>query len=259
MSKLSAWLAIFAVVTATPLLHAQFTASTDLDFSSGKYGQAIRTEIYTYDVSGEYAYKDWTGKIVLPLYERVTGPGGVFPKIGRVGKVKRVVGSTQAKKTNDGFGDVDVSLAYDAYHNDSNGWDISVTGEVKFGTASAAKGLGTGRADYSPSVAISRTMGKFTPWVSFGYRRVGKPASFQLRDYYYGSAGVSYAIDDDDSVAVSFDSSERSSLGSNVDNDASIEVSRDLDKSWSVGLTVLAGLSTAAPDIELTGSASYKY
>jgi hypothetical protein len=259
MPKLNALLAVFSAVTVAPLLHAQFTASTDLDYSSGKYGQKIRTEIYTYDVSGEYVYKDWTGKIVLPLYENVTGPGGVLPKIGRVGKVNRVIGFTQTKRTNDGFGDVDVSLTYDAYHNDNNGWDISVTGEVKFGTASAAKSLGTGRADYSPSVAVSRTMGKFTPWVSFGYRRVGKPAGFQLRDYWYGSAGVSYAIDDNDSVTVSFDSSERSSLGSDVDNDASIEVSRDLDKSWNVGLTVLAGLSTAAPDIELTGSASYKY
>jgi hypothetical protein len=259
MPKLNALLAIFSVVTVSPLLHAQFTASTDLDFSSGKYGQKIRTEIYTYDVSGEYVYKDWTGKIVLPLYEKITGPGGVLPKIGRVGKVNRVVGFTQTKKTEDGFGDVDVSLTYDVYHNDNNGWDISATGEVKFGTASAAKGLGTGRADYSPSVEISRTMGKFTPWVSFGYRYVGKLAHSQLRDYWYGSGGVSYEIDDDDSVAVAFDSSERSSVGSNVDNDASINVSRDLDKSWNVGLTVLAGLSTAAPDIELTGSASYKY
>jgi hypothetical protein len=259
MLKFNALLAIFSVVTVTPLLHAQFTAATDLDYSSGKYGQQIRTEIYTYDVSGEYTYKDWTGKIVLPLYERITGPGGVLPKIGRVGKVNRVIGFTQTKKTNDGFGDVDVSLSYDAYHNDNNGWDITLTGEVKFGTASASKGLGTGRTDYSPSVEISRTMGKFTPWVSFGYRRVGKPAGFQLRDYWYGSAGVTYDIDDNDSVAASFDSSERSSLGSNVDNDASIEVSRQLDKSWSVDLTVLGGLSTAAPDIELTGSASYKY
>jgi hypothetical protein len=259
MSKLSTLLAIFSVVTATPLLHAQFTASTDLDYSSGKYGQTIRTEVYTYDVSGEYVYKDWTGKIVAPLYEKIIGPGGVLPKIGRVGKVRRVVGFTQTKRTNDGFGDVDCTLTYDAYHNDSNGWDISATGEVKFGTASAAKGLGTGRADYSPSVDISRTMGKFTPWASFGYRYVGKPAGFELRDYWYGSVGVTYDVDDNDSVTAAFDSSERTSLGSNVDNDASIEVSRQLDKSWNVGLTIVGGLSTAAPDIELTGSASYKY
>lgn len=259
MQKFNALLAIFSAVAVAPLLHAQLTFSTDLDYSSGKYGQKIRTEIYTYDVSGEYVYKDWTGKIVVPLYEKVTGPGGILPKIGRVGKVNRVIGFTQTKKTEDGFGDVDVSLSYDAYHNDSNGWDISVTGEVKFGTASKAKNLGTGRADYSPSVAIARTMGKFTPWVSFGWRAVGKPAGFQLRDYWYGSAGVSYDVDDNDIVTVAFDSSERSSLGSDVNNDASIEVSRDLDKSWTVGLTVLAGLSTAAPDIELTGSASLKY
>jgi hypothetical protein len=259
MSKLNALLAIFSVVTVTPLLHAQFTASTDLDYSSGKYGQTIRTEVYTYDVSGEYVYKDWTGKVVVSPYESISGPGGVLPKIGRVGKVNRVVGFTPTKKTNSGFGDVDCTLTYDAYHNDSNGWDISVSGEVKFGTASRSKGLGTGKEDYSPSVDISRTMGKFTPWVSFGYRYVGKPAGFQLRDYWYGSLGVTYDIDDDDSVTASFDSSERSSLGSNVDNDASLDFSRQLDKSWSVDLTVLGGLSTAAPDIELTGSASYKF
>ncbi len=110
MLKLNTWLAIFSVVTVTPLLHAQFTASTDLDYSSGKYGQQIRTEIYTYDVSGEYVYKDWTGKIVVSPYESIIGPGGVLQKIGRVGKVNRVVGFTQTKKTNSGFGDVDCTL-----------------------------------------------------------------------------------------------------------------------------------------------------
>jgi hypothetical protein len=259
MTKLNTLLAIFSVMTVTPLLQAQFTASTDFDYSSGKYGQKIRTEVYTYNIIGEYAYKDWTGRVVLAPYERITGPGGYLPKVGRVGNVNRVIGFTQTKQTNSGFGDVDVSLSYDAYHNDDNGWDITVTGEVKLGTASRSKGLGTGKEDYSPSVSISRTMGKFTPWVSFGYRYVGKPAGFQLRDYYYGSAGVTYYVDDDDSVTVAFDSSERSSLGSNVSNDASIDVSRKLNKSLSVDLTVLGGLSTAAPDIELTGSASYKF
>ncbi len=148
---------------------------------------------------------------------------------------------------------------YDAYHNDSNGWDIMVSGEVKFGTASRTKNLGTGKEDYSPSVDISRTMGKFTPWVSFGYRYVGKEVGFELRYFWYGSFGLTYDIVDKDSVTGSFDCSERSSLGSNVDNDASLEVSRKLDQSWTVDLTVLGGLSTAAPDIELTGSVSYKF
>jgi hypothetical protein len=259
MSKLNALLAILAVVSVTPLLHAQFTASTDFDYSSGKYGQKIGTEIYTFDVAGEYVYKDWTGKIIVPPYERITGPGGVLPKIGLVKGARRVVGTTQTKKTNDGFGDVVLSLSYDAYHNESNGWDISVTGEVKFGTASASKGLGTGRTDYSPSIDISRTIGKYTPWISFGYRHVGKPAGFQLRDYYYGSIGVTYDLDDDNSMTVAYDTSERSNLGANADNDAYLQLSHKLDKSWGVDLTMLGGLTTAAPDIELTGSVSYTF
>jgi hypothetical protein len=259
MSKLNTLLAIFSVVTATPLLHAQFTASTAMDYSTGRYGQRIRTDEYTYSVSGEYVYKNWTGKVEVSPYESITGPGDVLPKFGLVKGKRTVIGTMQTKKTNSGFGDMDVSLAYDAYHNDSNGWDISVTGEVKFGTASRSKGLGTGKEDYSPSVEVSRTMGKFTPWASFGYRYVGKPAGFQLRDYWYGSVGIVYDIDGDNSLALSLDSSERSSLGTNVDNDASVEFSHQFNKSWSVDATVLVGLSNAAPDDELNGSVSYKF
>jgi hypothetical protein len=259
MAKFNIALAILAVAAATPLLHAQFTASNEVDYSSGKYGEKITTDIYTDVISGEYVYKDWTGKLEVTPYERITGPGNVLPKIGLVGGKRRVIGFTQAKATNDGFGDVDLSVSYDAYHNDENGWDILVTGEVKFGTASASKNLGTGQDDYTPSVDISRTMGKYTPWVSFGYRWVGKPKGFGLLDYVYGSAGLTYDFNDQTNVTATFDTSEKESVGTNVDNDASLEFSHKLGQSWSVDLTGLGGLSTAAPAVELTGSVGYKF
>ena len=256
MIKTNILLGILAVTAAAPLLRAQLTVSNAVDYSSGKYGQRIRTDIFTDEVTAGYDYQAWTGKVIIAPYEEITGPGNVVPRIGRI---RRVVRFVQTKQTHSGFGDIELSGSYDAYQDESSGWDASLTGEVKFGTASASKNLGTGKDDFSPSIDVSRTLGKFTPWLNVGYWFVGKPAGTNLRDYAYGTLGTSYAVDDSTSVSLSFDCSERSSDASNVANDVALDLNRKLDKSWSVDAYVLAGLSKAAPDFEVNGSVSYKF
>lgn len=259
MLKMNALLWILAVTVAAPLLHAQLTVSNDVDYSTGKYGQTIRTDIFSDNVTVEYDYQAWTGKVIVAPYERIQGPGNVIPRIGRFRRRRIVRGFVQTTETHSGFGDIELSGSYDAFQDENSGWDISLTGEVKFGTASASENLGTGKNDYSPSVDISRSLGKFTPWIELGYWFVGKPADSNLRDYAYGSAGISYAVDNDTSVSVSFDCSQRSSDDANVDNDVSLDVSRNLGRSWTIYVYALAGLSQAAPAFEANGSIGYKF
>lgn len=88
---------------------------------------------------------------------------------------------------------------------------------------------------------------------------MGKPPGDGLLDYFYSSIGLTYDCSDDTSITVAFDNNERESTAENVDNDASIELSHKLSQSWNIDLTGLGGLSTAAPDVELTASLSYKF
>lgn len=66
--------------------------------------------------------------------------------------------------------------------------------KVKFGTASASEGLGTGRNDYELGVGLNSTIGSNVfPFAHVGYRFVGSPPGQGLRNIATYDAGVSIA------------------------------------------------------------------
>jgi hypothetical protein len=280
-------LAALALCLAAPLAHAEFAASTGFDYTTGKYGFDSATEISNWSLTGEYTAQDWTEKIILP-FERVSSPGGVTVINGKpqlIGSTKlvdilkaqhltlaqyRQLYPTKAQKiaflnanapreTNAGLGDVELATRYDAYKDKANGWDIGLNGAVTFGTADSSKGLGTGRATYDLNVDLSRTIGRFTPTAGFGYRIVCKPSDTDLRNYIYGMIGCSYWVTDDTNMSITFESDQRSSASSNVDNELSFGLNHHLAKTWDLEAHVLAGLSQAAPDLGLGASVRYTF
>ena len=58
-------------------------------------------------------------------------------------------------------------------------WYRDMTARIKFGTADAASGLGTGRNDYTLQFLVGRDIGNFTPTFEAGYRVRGKPANLE--------------------------------------------------------------------------------
>ena len=67
--------------------------------------------------------------------------------------------------------------------------------KVKLGTASASKGLGTGRNDYEFGLGVNTTIGvNMFPFAHIGYRFVGKPPGQNLQNIVTYDAGVSVAI-----------------------------------------------------------------
>lgn len=67
--------------------------------------------------------------------------------------------------------------------------------KIKFGTASAAKGLGTGRNDYEVGLGLNTTIGvNVFPFAHIGYRFVGSPPGQRLRNIATYDAGVSIAV-----------------------------------------------------------------
>lgn len=67
--------------------------------------------------------------------------------------------------------------------------------KVKFGTASASKGLGTGRNDYEFGLGVNTTIGaNMFPFAHVGYRFVGSPPGQNLQNIVTYDAGVSAAL-----------------------------------------------------------------
>jgi len=257
-------LSLFAVfvtgLTATlftPSLRADFTASSDFDYSTGKYGEKITTNMYISNVALEYAQDRWSGRMIVPYYI-ISGPGDVLPRVGRVNGVRRLI-LDQSTRTDRGLGDVVLSGSYDVLGQNDDNWFVSFTGDIKLATADEKKGLGTGKRDYSPRVDVSRSLGDFTPYVSLGYRFVGKPNGSNLRDYPYGSIGLNYAATELTTLGVAFDCNARTSDTANVDNELSASVSHTFAPGWRLSLRALAGLSSSAPDFGAGGSLSYTF
>src|SRR6185436_19515391 len=72
---LRALLAAFAIIPAAA--HAQgLTLSTGIEYSSGKYGETEKTEMYNLPVTAKYETGLWTFRLSLPIV-RVTGPANV--------------------------------------------------------------------------------------------------------------------------------------------------------------------------------------
>ncbi len=75
--------------------------------------------------------------------------------------------------------------------------------KIKFATARAAQGLGTGRNDYEAGLGLRTTIGaNVFPFAHVGYRFVGSPPGVRLRDIATYDAGVSIATRARDVVTV---------------------------------------------------------
>jgi hypothetical protein len=273
--KTNTLIAILALsLSASTAARADFAVSTGYDYITGKYGLSVSTNYSALAVTPEYTTEDWTIKLNAP-YVRLTTPAGITwignkPYI--TGNVKflpilRAQGMTLKQflklsaqersdfiakyapsQTNSGLGDIDLSTRYNAYHNKDNGWDIGVTGAVSFGTADSDKGLGTGRAEYDLSVDISKTLGRFTPSISFGYHKNCNLEGVDLRDYLYGSIGSSFWITDNTNISLTFTNAQRSSDSGNIDNELYFSVNHNVTKHCDIEVHALTGLSQGTPD-----------
>src|SRR5882724_6830468 len=155
MKKLS--VAAFSILSLafTALLSAQSTTTTTqvvpeipvklgvgFDYSRGDYGFSSDTTVYSVPVNLSIESPDWLARVTVP-YITVKGPASV---VGDVGPALASA-ARPTSKSESGLGDTVLTLTYHAHHA-ADGLTIDLTGRVKFGTASASRGLGTGETDY---------------------------------------------------------------------------------------------------------------
>jgi hypothetical protein len=169
-------LSAFFLHTAYAADQGNFSLTSGLDYSSGKYGGTQSTQILYIPLTGKYEVDRWAFKLTVP-YVRITGPGGVTRDTG----VYKASGTTRT--TASGLGDVVAGASYNLYASGvTNALLVDLTGKVKFGTADETKGLGTGKTDYAAQVDIYKTVNQFTVFGTLGYKVLGSPAGTQLNN-----------------------------------------------------------------------------
>lgn len=219
-----------------------FSLTTGLDYSSGKYGGTQSTDILYIPFTGKYETGPWSFKLTVP-YIRITGPGGVVRDIGAFGTARAT------RTTESGLGDVVAAATYNIYGSKgASPLLIDLTGKVKFGTADENKGLGTGENDYAIQVDLYKTVDKFTGFVTVGYKVLGDPVGVNLDNVFYGSLGGSYKFTQQTSGGLILDLREKASASGAPQRELTAFVSHKIDKAWKTQGYLVQGFADGSPD-----------
>jgi hypothetical protein len=249
------------------------TFSTGLDYSSGDYGTANDTKILYAPFTARLVAGDFSFSATVPFLQiegtgDVVGGGDGGPIVTQCGPLRQRLGQcrpTSAPPTpvapgvtrTSGLGDISLSANYLLPEDVSEDWLIEFQSRVKLPTASASKGLGTGKADFSFGVDVSRPVGALLPFVTLGYRLLGNPDFFALKNGLTASVGTGIEVGTS-ALLISYDYSAASV--------ANGQDSHSLFGSWSVPINDkfrlttygVAGLSAGSPDFALGLQIAFK-
>jgi hypothetical protein len=193
-------------------------------------------------------------KLTIP-YIRLKGPGNVTPDLGPIGQG---TGTTKIE-TQSGLGDIVASGGRDFYRNRQTGLILGATAKIKLGTASQAKGLGTGKNDYYLQLDATQPYGDFTPFASLGYRVVGNPSGYDLHNVYYGSIGSTYRLNPRDSIGASWDMREKINDSSSAAFELTAFYTHRIDAAWRAQAYAMTGFTDASPDFGLGAIVGYRF
>lgn len=241
------------LVSAPVLAEGQFTVSSGVDFSSGKYGQDSRTETLVVPLGLKYEFDDWTFRAMIP-YVRTSGPASV---VGHgPDQVTIDTGKTGTRAVS-GLGDVVLGVGWSALQ--SGPWLVELVGKVKLDTADSSKGLGTGRSDHSLQADIYRVFGEHTLMGTLGHKWTGDPAGVNLRDPLFVSLGWMDKLSDTTMVGVSADYRQKlQDTGAPV-RELNAFLIYKLDKHWKLQTYLVKGYSRASAALGGGGFVSYAF
>lgn len=183
------FLASLAFQPCSSYADGKFSLTSGVDYSTGQYGQTQSTDIIYVPFTAKYETDNTTFKLTVPWLQ-ITGPGDVVGGDARV-----VLGkSSRPSVTQSGLGDLVLSATHTfARIGTAKPLILDVTGKIKFATASAGKGLGTGENDYAILLdAYKPIIKNLTVFGGVGYKLMGDPTGLDLHNVWSGSAGFSY-------------------------------------------------------------------
>lgn len=235
-----------AILPGTARAAGTLTLSESFDYSLGHYGEPQATEIFYDGLSARYELDLTTFRLTIP-YIKVIGPTNVVPDLGSLATSGR-----SSRVSRSGLGDIIAGASQGFTPSFLPNTQIDVGGKIKFGTASAAQDLGTGFNDYFLELDLTHDFGE--GWSGFGgigRRFAGEPASFGLRDVWYGSLGAAWSFDSERSIALSLEGREAlapPTIGNDLQLTASF--SQKFWTDWKVTFYGAAGFTTDTPGFE---------
>ncbi len=241
--------------------------------SSGTYGTGSRTTITSIPISIRRLFDDGDITLIIP-YLSVTGDcnvtllsgvpnqtGGTCPTRTVVRNGRNVQTQTlNTRTTETGIGDTLLQGRY--YVLDEQGLlpTVALTARIKFPTADASRGLGTGEFDEKFGVQLSKNLA--ARWVSFadvGYTFVGSPPGVSLRNQWNYDIGLGYALTPNLLGSVYYEYWTAVVSGLQDPQDLYFDLSYKVTQMFRLNAGFLVGLSDGAPDYGVTGGIAIRF
>lgn len=239
--------ALGLLVTCVTPVAAQTTVLAGVDHSTGTFGTGQRIDTSGASVGVRVKRKRVGVFANLPVV-RVDAPQNVVVAGGPLGLPILVDPTRPAtRKQRSGLGDATVGASVQLLEPRRNRVALAVTTAAKLPTASAARGLGTGKADFSVGAEVARP-GKLTPFAGLGYTVVGQPAAYRLENVTTARGGVALRVGDVSEISLSYNHASRISATAGDRDQVAAGLETNLSPRLSLGVQGSAGVSRGAPD-----------
>lgn len=243
--------ALFGIVLATTSVNAiaegdgsAISWASGIEYSSGTYGGTEDIEDLYVPLIARFSTDRMAFELTVP-YLSVTAPQGTT--VTEPGN-EPVLGSG-ATTTERGIGDIIAGVTlYDVFYSDGLGLALDLSGQIKFGTADEAKGLGTGEQDFTIRADVYKYYEQFTLLGSVGYKFRGDPSGFDLENVFLGSIGGAFSANDDARIGLIYDYRESALAGGDAVSELSAFFSRDWNDRWHMQLYAFTGFSDSSAD-----------
>lgn len=219
--------------------------SAGMEYSTGKYGALQSTDIWYSPVTARYETGPWVLKLTLP-YVRITGPGNVVGGNGNTVQIGSTGGAM--RRSASGQGDVVAAASHTLYQDTGHGLLLDLTGKIKFATADAGQGLGTGKNDFSLQVEGVRQSADGMLFGSLGRRQIGDPAGTDFRNPWFGSLGASHPLGEAAQLGALYETRQRVIDGGARLSELTVFAAYKLTSSHTLQGYLVKGFSDGSPD-----------
>ncbi len=222
----------------------QYSARTGFDYSTGHYGASEPTDILYLPVTLKAAKGPLTLRMDVS-WLHISGPAILLD----AGTVDPALAGLRTAGSASGPGDIHIYGTYSLESLYDKGWFIDLTARVKVPTASFRQGLGTGAWDEAAQIDVAKTFDDFMPFAQLGYRLTGSPAGFQLRNIFYGSAGVQYTWTSSTALGISYDVRQAALRTAHTPQEATAYINYRFSPHWAVNVYATKGFSPNSPTV----------
>lgn len=208
-------------------------------------GMALETGNYTFEISMPYIQRSAPqGKIATSEHHESSKKSTAIAPI----------------IANSGMGDVTSSLQYAILKEQDAPLSLSAKGGIKVATADIAKGLGTGKNDYSFELKAGKSLGDFTGNASIGYAVLGSPGNIQIEELsksiyfnniFFGSLSGNYHFSEQLETTAKLDMGQAIEIGGYQQRDLSVAMEYHFMKSSTLRLQVMKSFIA---DLKITGA-----